>query len=329
MSRQFPIIGHKSVVSELEQDIAADNVSHAYLLSGPKHIGKMSIAHFFAEKLLCSGLPEDATDEEKKDCQKHIENLTHSDLLVLDQLWIDGVCDDWDVIARSSNVVQQHRSKAPKAKTDTISIDDIRALQERLHETGTSKYRCCIIRSLERMQDAAANALLKILEEPPEGLVFIFTTEALSQLLPTLISRMRVLRCHRLSRKELLPLLSGLSESEATFILHIAQGAPGIVQALVDDPDVLREHRHVHTAATSFWKEPSLKQKLQLLKPMHKRSQEADQLLLHLALALREHSCSPTHTQALSQYARGLTTNTHRQLLTQQFALSVNAAGVA
>ncbi len=320
MLKTDPIIGHTSLLSELERDLETGNISHAYLFSGPRHLGKMSVAHWFARELLSKGVSEEHLDERLK----NIERLTHPDLIVLDQLWIEDVCDDWEVIARSSNAPQQHRAKKPAAKTNTISIDDIRALQDRLYETGTGQYRCCIIRLVDRMQPAAANALLKILEEPPEGLVFILTTASLSSLLPTIVSRTRVLRFRSLPKADLIPLLEGVPEEDKQFILRIVQGAPGVACSLRDNPDTLREHKMMYAKALSFWEARSLKERLQILTPIHKRGYESDQFLLHLSLALRERSITAGRVRAFHKLTRALKTNAHRQLLAQQFALSVS-----
>lgn len=315
------IVGHKPQQQQLQDDLDLHNVAHAYLFSGQKHLGKMTVAFNFAAALLAI----DVDKEERKDFTANVERLTHPDLLVLDQLWIEGACEDWDTIAKSSNVPQIHRSKKPTAKTDTISIADMRALQERLIETGTGTYRCCVIRSMERMQPEAANAFLKILEEPPEGLVFLLTTENLGALLPTIVSRSRVVSFRRLASKDLKVLLSGTEEDDQKFILHMAGGSPGLAVRLRDDPDLLRLHRTLHGTAQSFWRLHSLRERLQVLSPLHKRGTEADDLLLHLGLTLREQppSVLTQYAEAYQRLASGLETNAHRQLLAQQFALSL------
>ncbi len=321
MAEQHSIVGHSEILGQLSNDLAQENVSHAYLLSGPRHVGKMTVARWFATELLCVGIG----DAERADTLRQIENLTHSDLLVLDQLWIEETREDWNVIAQTSNAPQQHRAKKPSAKTDVISIDDIRALQERLYETTTGQYRCCIIRSVERMQAAAANAFLKILEEPPPKLVFVLTTQALTSLLPTVISRTRVLRFRPLSQRSILSLLNDVSDDDRQFILQIAQGAPGIACALRDDPDQLRAHRQIAARARSFWDSDTLLARMRSLESLEKRSDEAEQFLLHLAIALREQKYQPARVDALHQLARGLQTNVHRKLLLQQFALAADA----
>lgn len=313
------IVGHQSQQNQLQRDIATNNVSHAYLFSGPAHLGKMSLALQFAYNLLSI----DADDQQKSAMKTAVEKRTHSDLYVLDKLWIEGQMEDWDTIAKYSNVPQAHRAKKPGAKTDSISIDDIRAMHSRLTETGTGRYRVCIIRNVERMQTAAANAFLKILEEPPEGLIFILTTQSQESLLPTIISRTRVMGFSRVAMEDLRVFLDGVSEDDQRFILHIARGAPGEVVRLKDDPDRLRIHKTVHASAKSFWNEHSLVRKLSMLKPLHTRGEEADQLMLHLGIALREQSpdmrCK--YAPSYQRFVEGLRTNAHRQLLTQRFAM--------
>jgi DNA polymerase-3 subunit delta' len=319
--QQPQIVGHSAQLSELLRDLETGNVSHAYLFSGPRHLGKMTLARWFAAELLCTGVDPANIDS----VYHHIERLTHQDLFVLDQLWIEETCEDWNVIARTSNAPQQHRAKKPAAKTDSISIDDIRVLQERLYERANGKYRCCIIRSVERMQSAAANAFLKILEEPPPGLVFLLTTQALTSLLPTVISRTRVLRFRSLPHTELASLLEDVAEDDRQFILQIAQGAPGVASALRDDPDQLRQHRQIAAQARTFWDAPALPARLHALETLEERGEQADRFLLHLAITLREQGPSHSRVSALHRLARGLQTNVHRKLLLQQFALAAQA----
>lgn len=315
-----PILGHARELAALQDDIRTGNVAHAYLFAGERHLGKFTVAKWFAAELLSAGAGPDG----KEKAHAQAERLIHPDLFVIDQLWMEGRCEDFDVIARTSNVPQQHRSKA-KAKTDTISIDDIRVLQERLHEVGTGTYRCCLIRSAERMQDSAVNALLKILEEPPPGVVFVLTTQALSSLLPTLVSRTRVVRYSRLRDAEMAPLVQAAREEEARFVLQLAQGAPGVVRRLLNEPEQLRKEKTAYANALGFWRSRALAERLQLLAPLHERDEEAVQFLLHLALALREEmlSAPPGAADTFHRLARGLRTNTSRQLLSQQFAMAL------
>lgn len=324
VSMSDAILGHRSQLAALEQDLAQGNVAHAYIFAGAPHLGKFTIAKQFGRRLLCYG----HDNEECAAITDQVDRLLHPDFLVIDQLWIEDVCEDFDVIAKSSNVPQQHRAKDSPAKTDTISIDDIRAVQERLHEVGTGKFRSCLIRSVERMQTAAVSALLKILEEPPEGVVFLLTTQSLQQLLPTLISRARVLHFNRLTDSDLDPFLSDASDDERQFLLRIAQGAPGVIRRLRDDPDLLRSERQIYASALAFWHSRSNVERLQLIAPLHERGTEADKFLVHLSLAFREErsELDSSAVRHLMTLMRNLETNVNRQLLTQEFVLSLTAS---
>lgn len=319
MSQSSDIIGHESQLKALRSDIDTGNVAHAYLFSGQKHLGKFTVAKWFAKELLTLDAKDDA---EKEKLSRDVDRLLHSDLFVIDQLWIEDVCEDYDVIAKTSNVSQQHRTKNNPAKTDTISVDDIRSLQERLHEVSGGRFRCCLIRGAERMQTEAVNTLLKIVEEPPPGVVFLFTTEAFSSLLATIVSRSRVLRFSPVPLAELLPLVTDVNPDDAQFLLRLAQGAPGVILRLKRDPDALRLERQQYTAALAYWHAASLAQRLSMLEPLLERGDDAQRFLLHLSLALREEKTADLtrRSLALHDLLSGLKTNASRPLLVQKFA---------
>lgn len=282
MKEGVSIIGHARQCEQLSKDIEKDNVSHAYLFAGYRHLGKMTVAKWFVQQLLTHGQGEIEEEQTIRLIGKNI----HPDLLILDQLWMEDGCTDWNVIAKSSNVPQAHREK-DKLKTNTIGIDDIRALQERLHETSQSGKTCCIIRSAERLHITAANALLKILEEPPPHVVFCFTTESLSSLPLTVVSRMRILRFSPLSAMEMLPLVKNLPEEDRSLLLDIAQGAPGIVLQSLDDPDRLRKFRQAHNDALRFLESPSLLERFQQLSNAMNDTAQISALLQHAFLHLQ------------------------------------------
>ncbi len=314
------ILGHKSQQQDLLRDVETGNVAHAYVFTGPQHIGKFTVAKWFAEMLLLDGV--DHADVEHAESQ--IEKLLHPDILVLDQLWMEDVNEKLDHIAQFTNISQDHRKKSG-AKTDTISIDDIRALQERLHDVPQHTFRCCLIRSVERMQVEAVNSLLKILEEPPAGMVFLLTAHSEDAVLPTLLSRSRRINFSRLSKREMLPLIAQLPEEDQQFLLYLAQGAPGIVERLRNDPDTLRLEQTLASKASTFWNERSLTARMVTLSALHDRGEEADRFLLHLCLSLRQ--LPPTKQKMavlpLRQLLRGLETNVSRPLLCQKFAVNV------
>lgn len=316
------ILGHKSQIQALERDLETGNVSHAYLFEGPAHLGKFTVAKAFAEELIATDVA--AADEEL--LRTEVKKLFHPDVLVIDMLWREEISEDLQVLAGFTNISQAHRLKA-KAKSDSISIDDVRALQERLNDVPRVKYRAALIRNVERLQAEGVNALLKVLEEPPEGLVFILTTSAPESVLPTLKSRTRRLSFQALPRATLRPLTKGLDEEEAQFLLHLSQGAPGIIEKLKNDPEKLREERKLSTAAASFWRESSSMNRMQLLTPLHERDDAADRFLLHLSLTYRQlppgSEASLKAGTVFRRFLRGIETNVSRQLLCAEFAMNL------
>lgn len=316
------LVGHDKERGQLLQDIATGNVSHAYLFAGQPHLGKFTLATWFAWRLLVDHLPPDKRKAERERMEKFI----HPDFLCLGDLWIEGVNDDWTAIGRSSNIPQQHRSKNPTAKTDVIGIEEIRAISERLLSTGQSPYFCCVIRGIERMQPASATSFLKILEEPPPRVVFLLTTDAPNMLLPTIISRTRFMNFHPLQRGEMLPLLQGRDDEDATFALHLARGAPGMLFELLSDPDRLRAEKQLHSQAKQFWQTKSLKERLAWLMQVTEKRQDIDAVVLHLGLTMRELP-NPEHRsaciRAFTELAKQLKTNAHRGLLLERFALAL------
>lgn len=317
------IVGHEKQIGQLLGDIATENVSHAYLFTGPPHIGKFTVATWFAWRLLVDGLPPERAKTEKE----KIERMIHPDLLVLDELWIEGVNEDWKRIGMSSNISQHHRSKKTTAKTDAIGIDEIRCISDRLQATGESQYFCCLIRNIERMQPTAATSFLKILEEPPPRVVFLLTSDAPHSLLPTVLSRTRVLRFGSLSKQEMRPLMRDHDEEDAGFALHLAQGAPGTLLSLLNDPDRLRSERQMHAQAKQFWQTTSLKDRLSWLLQVAEKKQNTDAALLHLGLTLRELTDARRRARFVKDFTRlstELKTNAHRGLLFERFALALN-----
>lgn len=320
------ILGHEKQRGQLLQDIAKGNVAHAYLLAGPKHLGKFTVARWFAAQLLSDSVPAD----ERSTVREKIERMIHPDFLSLDQLWIEGVMEDWAMISQTSNVPQQHRAKETTAKSDSISIDDIRELSARLHATGDSPYLCCIIRSVERMPAAAATSFLKILEEPPKRVVFLLTTEDLPALLPTLVSRTRTMHFRPLPAVQMRTLLTTADDEEAGLALHLAQGAPGALIRLQQDPEELRLSKQLHAQAKQFWQTKSIKDRLAWLMPFGTSEKtELPEVIRHLGLTLREHpdkTLCPERSKAYMELIRGLQTNAHKGLLLEQFTLAVGVA---
>ncbi|MEQ1849501.1 MAG: hypothetical protein ABL890_02850 [Candidatus Peribacteraceae bacterium] len=316
------ILGHTKQQAELLQDIATSNVSHAYLFTGPAHIGKSTVARWFAVELLAS-LP----GADKAAIRTQVERLIHSDFVSLDLLWVEGVSEDWSEIGSYSNVQQRHRSKAPTAKTDAIGIDDVRGVIEQMHGTSQSPFRICLVTDIERMHGEAANALLKIIEEPPPRVVFLLTSADPRAVLPTITSRTRMLHFHRLSNEMMASFVPETHQDDAALLLQLSRGAPGTLLRYMNDAELFRQTKTVHARARAFWKSNSLQERLSLCMPAQESREASEEFLTHLGITLAgidSIAARASWTEQYTMLSQALQTNTNRGLALSAFTLAVS-----
>jgi DNA polymerase-3 subunit delta' len=248
------IIGHQKSINQLEKDILNDKLSHAYLFVGPAEIGKYAVAKKFANILIC----EKDYCRTCNDCLQFKNNL-HPDIITVNKLWIDKVNDNLEKLATSSNFNQIHRAKK-KAKTDVISIDDIRAFSQKIYEKKQSKYKICLIKNLERLQPVGANALLKMLEEPPKGTIFILTSSYPDKILTTILSRVRKIYFSNVTDQIILDKLQTQTDTEnLSEIISIAQGRPPVAMKLLKDSSLFEKEKNRFHQIANILSKPELK----------------------------------------------------------------------
>ncbi len=246
---KFPwrIIGHERILERLEEEFEKNAISQVYLFCGPKEIGKFEIAKRFAMLLQC---------EHKNFCRncdacQRIKNARHSDTTLVDKLWIKEKEENLEVIAEYSNFDQSHRKKTGK-RTNQIGVEDAIEFTKSLWQKTESSYKICIIRDAERMTEGAMNTMLKILEEPPGNTIFLLTATHKESLLPTIVSRTRVIEMslvpNSVLRKTLAEEKSDISEEAQQKIITLAQGRPLRALKLVHDTEF------VHSQDTLFEK---------------------------------------------------------------------------
>lgn len=163
MFYHWNVIGHEDPLGALEKDFLNGIVRHAYLFVGPEQIGKFAAAKASASILQC---PDNFCHRCPTCIQ--IEKRCHPDTI---ELADDG---------------------------ESIKINTIRDIITRLSMTRQNKYKILLIQNIGRLTEEAANCLLKILEEPPEQTVFFFTARHVREILPTIVSRMQVIRFKKL-----------------------------------------------------------------------------------------------------------------------------------
>jgi DNA polymerase-3 subunit delta' len=212
------IIGHAAAADALSSAAAAGTLHHAWLLAGPEGVGKASFAQAAALHLLAAAATPDATWPGLDVPAGHPARAllaagSHPDFRLLRRLAKDADKPDED-LARSITVAQVRTLGAMFATAPSIA-----------------PRRVVVIDAIDDLERAAANALLKNLEEPPAGTVFMLVSHAPGRLLPTIRSRCRLLRFEPLSEAEVTRVLRreqpDLDEAEVTALVRASEGSPG------------------------------------------------------------------------------------------------------
>lgn len=213
------LIGHDAAIAAFRDAAGDGRLHHAWLITGPRGIGKARFAAVVARRLLAEAAgppPPEAGLEVAEDhpVARLIAAGSHPDFRRLERLPREGSGAAGGELARN------------------ISIAQVRALQALFATTPSlSARRIVVIDSVDDLERAAANALLKNLEEPPAGTVFLLISHAPGRLLPTIRSRCRLLALRRLDAAATAQViraeLPDAAEAEVAALTELADGAPG------------------------------------------------------------------------------------------------------
>jgi DNA polymerase III subunit gamma/tau len=177
------VVGQEAVVRTLSNAIAGDSVRQAYLFAGPRGTGKTSMARILAKCLNCAQGPTTTPD---------------------------GTCHACRAIAGGTSLDVIEMDAASQR-----GIDDIREIRDRVVlQPVEGTYKVYILDEAHQLTDAAWNALLKLIEEPPPHLVFVFCTTDLSKVLPTVRSRCQTFVFQRPRLQDLVKVLRQIADAE-------------------------------------------------------------------------------------------------------------------
>lgn len=196
---------------------------HALLLHGPAGIGKARFAEYFARSLLCE--QQAAHGHPCGSCVScgWFEQYSHPDYRRVRP----EVLDDDEGGDSEDAEEPKKTAKSAKAPSKDIRIDQVRALSDFMNiSTHRQGLRVIVLYPAEALNGAAANALLKTLEEPPPGTVILMVCNSLDQLLPTILSRCRKLALPLPSPAQALAWLGEQGVKEADMWLAEQGGAP-------------------------------------------------------------------------------------------------------
>lgn len=218
------LVGQGAAEATLLDAHRSGRMPHAWLFAGPKGVGKATLAYRFARFLLAEGAGA-ATTSLFGDAPAPATSLRIESNHPVFHRTTSGGHADFRVLERS------HDGEAAK-KSRVIAVSDVREVWTFIHMTpAEGNHRVVVVDAAEDMNTSAANALLKILEEPPPGAVLLLVSHSPARLLPTIRSRCRKLTLPPLSGAEVRDGLAkyhpGLRTEEAEAIAQLAEGSLG------------------------------------------------------------------------------------------------------
>ncbi|MCK5225695.1 MAG: DNA polymerase III subunit gamma/tau, partial [Planctomycetes bacterium] len=179
------VIGQDPVVQTIKNAIKTDRVAHAYLFSGTRGVGKTTMARILAKALNCSAFDK-PTNQPCCKCESCIAVSTGEDIDVIE---IDGASNN--------------------------GVEEVRRLRENaIYRPAKSRFKIYIIDEVHMLSTSAFNALLKILEEPPAHVKFIFATTEPNKVLATIQSRCQRFDFRNIGPKQIAAQLEFILEKE-------------------------------------------------------------------------------------------------------------------
>ncbi len=226
--------GHEGAEQLFLDAFNAEKIHHAWMITGPKGIGKATLSYKMARFLL-NNPPDDESGP----------GLFGD---VLEKVAVTSINTDIEsqpnqLISAGSNpdlmVIEKTEDPKTGKMRNNILVDDVRKINNFFHKTSTAGgWRVAIVDTADEMNRNAANAILKILEEPPENSILIILAHAPGKLLPTIKSRCRMLPLKQLKSATVKEILEkNFPEHEGNVIdgyVALSNGSPGYAISLIE-----------------------------------------------------------------------------------------------
>jgi DNA polymerase-3 subunit delta' len=232
-------LGNQRVVAALQGALSSGRVPHALLFTGPRGVGKFTLARMFAQAANC----ERFTDDFCGQCHtcKRIALLADTPKLIEQGIAERGESADAATVERTPLILQSHpdvwavvpdpvRLKTPVARP-MLRIGQVRAIQRAASFQPMGRRRVFILDGAETMRDEVANVCLKVLEEPPGSATLILTAPSPYSLLGTIVSRCMQFNFAPLPQAEVEEILqknTNRKPAESKLAAQLAEGSPGL-----------------------------------------------------------------------------------------------------
>ncbi len=243
-------LGNEAMVAALRGALRADRVPHAMLFTGPRGVGKFTLARMFAQAANCERLKDDFCGE-CATCLR-IAQLANLPDLIAQGLAERGESADAATVERTPLILQTHpdvwvlvpdpvRLKSPVARP-VLRIGQLRAVQRAAYFQPMGRRRVFILDGAETMRTDVSNVFLKILEEPPGSATLIMTAPSPFNLLPTIVSRCMQFHFAPLPQAEVERILRAegtRKPADIKLAAQLSEGSPGLatemsVEAVVE-----------------------------------------------------------------------------------------------
>lgn len=228
------LVGHEDAEQLFLDAFNAEKIHHAWMITGPKGIGKATLAYKMARFLLNNPPRDDQGPGLFGDVLEKID---------LNSLETDRDSQANHLINAGSNpdLMVTERTEDPKTGKlrNNILVDDVRKINQFFHKTSSDGgWRVAIVDTADEMNRNAANAILKILEEPPKNSILIILAHAPGRLLPTIKSRCRMLPLKPLRSHTVKEILQkNYPDKEENIIdgyVALSNGSPGYAISLME-----------------------------------------------------------------------------------------------
>lgn len=229
--------GHEDVKERLRQMVDDGRVPHALLLEGPSGAGKYALARALAAYIHCTDRRDGDSCGRCASCRQH-DSFNHIDTIfsfpVIKKNSKATASDDYALEFKEflsenpfMNFSKWLQSLGNINAQPYIYVDEASSLIDRLNLTARrSQFKVVLMWLPERLQQAAANKLLKLIEEPSDDTLFVFTSDKPAEILPTIYSRTQRIKVRRYSDSQVAGILSskGIDAIAADMAARLAEG---------------------------------------------------------------------------------------------------------